>query len=113
MLGCDALVAAGAWLAEPVETRASRSRKRRAKADREDARWLRERLAEGNACAAGTGAAGSLLDRAGGREHDAWSPVTRRYVHAPSAMPRSATKSRQAWSRVACLPRRVLRVVEG
>jgi transposase len=40
---CDALVAAGAWrhLAEPVETRALRGRKRRAKTDREDARWLR------------------------------------------------------------------------
>jgi transposase len=41
---CDALVAAGAvaHLAEPVETRALRGRKRRAKTDREDARWLRE-----------------------------------------------------------------------
>ena len=40
---CDALVAAGAvpHLAEPVETRALRGRKRRAKTDREDARWLR------------------------------------------------------------------------
>src|SRR3954454_20618424 len=46
---CDALVAAGATphLAEPVETRALRGRKRRAKTDREDARWLRELLAEG------------------------------------------------------------------
>ena len=46
---CDALVAAGAvaHLAEPVETRALRGRKRRAKTDREDARWLRELLAEG------------------------------------------------------------------
>jgi len=37
---CDALVAAGAvpHLAEPVETRALRGRKRRAKTDREDAR---------------------------------------------------------------------------
>src|SRR3954469_5183802 len=45
----DALVAAGATphLAEPVETRALRGRKRRAKTDREDARWLRELLAEG------------------------------------------------------------------
>ena len=34
-------------LAEPVETRALRGRKRRAKTDREDARWLRELLAEG------------------------------------------------------------------
>jgi transposase len=42
-------VAAGATphLAEPVETRALRGRKRRAKTDREDARWLRELLAEG------------------------------------------------------------------
>jgi transposase len=41
---CDALAAAGAvaHLAEPVETRALRGRKRRAKTDREDARWLRE-----------------------------------------------------------------------
>src|SRR3954465_15118834 len=40
---CDALAAAGATphLAEPVETRALRGRKRRAKTDREDARWLR------------------------------------------------------------------------
>jgi transposase len=46
---CDALAAAGATphLAEPVETRALRGRKRRAKTDREDARWLRERLSEG------------------------------------------------------------------
>jgi transposase len=46
---CAALVAAGATphLAEPVETRALRGRKRRAKTDREDARWLRELLAEG------------------------------------------------------------------
>src|SRR3954451_8958095 len=38
---CDALAAAGATphLAEPVETRALRGRKRRAKTDREDARW--------------------------------------------------------------------------
>ena len=42
---CDALAAAGAvaHLAEPVETRALRGRKRRAKTDREDARWLRTR----------------------------------------------------------------------
>ena len=46
---CDALVAAGAvaHLAEPVETHALRSRKRRAKTDREDARWLRELLTDG------------------------------------------------------------------
>src|SRR3954465_10465587 len=46
---CDALAAAGAvaHLAEPVETRAWRGRKRRAKTDREDARWLRELLVEG------------------------------------------------------------------
>src|SRR5215218_9859852 len=46
---CDALVAAGATphLAEPVETRALRGRNRRAKTDREDARWLRELLADG------------------------------------------------------------------
>jgi transposase len=46
---CDALVAAGATphLAEPVETSALRGRRRRAKTDREDARWLRELLAEG------------------------------------------------------------------
>jgi transposase len=46
---CDARVAAGAvaHLAEPVETRALRGRKRRAKTDREDARWLRELLADG------------------------------------------------------------------
>jgi transposase len=46
---CDALVEAGArpHLAEPVETRALRGRKRRAKTDREDARWLRELLGDG------------------------------------------------------------------
>ena len=45
----EALAATGAvaHLAEPVETRALRGRKRRAKTDREDARWLRELLAEG------------------------------------------------------------------
>ena len=36
-----------AHLAEPVETRALRGRKRRAKTDREDARWLRQLLGEG------------------------------------------------------------------
>jgi transposase len=46
---CGALVAAGAvaHLAEPVETRALRGRKRRAKTGREDARWLRELLCDG------------------------------------------------------------------
>ena len=46
---CDALTAAGAvaHLAEPVETRALRGRKRRAKTDREDARWLRESAPSG------------------------------------------------------------------
>jgi hypothetical protein len=34
-------------LAEPVETRALRGRKRRPKTDRDDARWLRELLADG------------------------------------------------------------------
>jgi transposase len=45
----NALTAMGAvaHLAEPVETSALRGRKRRAKTDREDARWLRELLAEG------------------------------------------------------------------
>src|SRR3954465_15838805 len=49
LLVCDALAAAGAvaHLAEPVETRALRGRKRRAKTDREDARWLRELLSDG------------------------------------------------------------------
>jgi transposase len=36
-----------AHLAEPVEARALRGRKRRAKTDREDARWLRELLVDG------------------------------------------------------------------
>jgi transposase len=45
---CDALSRAGvAHLAEPVETRALRGRKRRAKTDRQDARWLRQLLSEG------------------------------------------------------------------
>jgi len=46
---CVALDRAGAiaHLAEPVETSALRGRKRRAKTDREDARWLRELLSEG------------------------------------------------------------------
>jgi transposase len=46
---CEALVEAGAtpYLAEPVETSALRGKKRRAKIDREDARWLRTLLCEG------------------------------------------------------------------
>jgi transposase len=46
---CGALAGAGAvaHLAEPVETRALRGRKRRARTDREDERWLRELLADG------------------------------------------------------------------
>jgi transposase len=46
---CEALVEVGAipHLAEPVETSALRGRKRRAKTDREDARWLRTLLCEG------------------------------------------------------------------
>jgi transposase len=46
---CKALAEAGAvaHLAEPVETSALRGKKRRAKTDREDARWLRELLADG------------------------------------------------------------------
>jgi transposase len=45
----EALIEAGAipHLAEPVETSALRGTKRRAKTDREDARWLRTLLAEG------------------------------------------------------------------
>lgn len=46
---CQALERSGAvsHLAEPVETSALRGRKRRAKTDREDARWLRELLNDG------------------------------------------------------------------
>ena len=46
---CEALAGAGAvaHLAEPVETSALRGRKRRAKTDREDARWLRALLCDG------------------------------------------------------------------
>jgi transposase len=46
---CEALVAAGAvpHLAEPAETSAKRGKKRRAKTDRADARWLRTLLGEG------------------------------------------------------------------
>jgi transposase len=46
---CRALERCGAvaHLAEPVETSALRGRKRRAKTDRADARWLRELLVEG------------------------------------------------------------------
>jgi transposase len=46
---CEALTKAGAvaHLAEPVETSALRGNKRRAKTDREDARWLRTLLCEG------------------------------------------------------------------
>jgi transposase len=46
---CRALERAGAvvHLAEPAETRALRGKKRRAKTDREDARWLRQLLFEG------------------------------------------------------------------
>jgi transposase len=45
---CEALRQAGATshLAEPAETSARRGKKRRAKTDREDARWLRTLLAE-------------------------------------------------------------------
>jgi transposase len=46
---CEALREAGATrhLAEPAETSARRGKKRRAKTDHEDARWLRTLLAEG------------------------------------------------------------------
>jgi transposase len=46
---CEALCEAGAipHLAEPVETSALGGKKRRAKTDRADARWLRELLCEG------------------------------------------------------------------
>ena len=46
---CRALVQTGAVadLAEPVETSALRGRKRRAKTDRADAKWLRQLLCEG------------------------------------------------------------------
>lgn len=46
---CEALSEAGATphLAEPTETAARRGKKRRAKTDREDARWLRMLLSEG------------------------------------------------------------------
>jgi transposase len=46
---CEALRAAGAvpHLAEPAETSALRGKKRRAKTDRADARWLRTLLCEG------------------------------------------------------------------
>jgi transposase len=46
---CEALKRAGAvaHLAEPVKTSALRGKKRRAKTDREDARWLRTLLCEG------------------------------------------------------------------
>jgi transposase len=46
---CEALRAAraGVHLAETAETRARRGTKRRAKTDRQDARWLRTLLAEG------------------------------------------------------------------
>ncbi len=46
---CRALEPAGvvAHLAQPVETSALRGRKRRAKTDRADARWLRQLLSEG------------------------------------------------------------------
>jgi transposase len=49
LLVCEALRAAGAGvhLAETAETRALRGKKRRAKTDRQDARWLRTLLAEG------------------------------------------------------------------
>ncbi len=51
---CEALREAGATphLAEPVETSALRGKKRRAKTDRADARWLRTLLCEGRLPAA-------------------------------------------------------------
>ena len=45
--GRSSAAAAIAHLAEPVETSALRGRKRRAKTDRADARWLRQLLCEG------------------------------------------------------------------
>ncbi|SRR6266536_6089545 len=49
LFACEALVEAGAvpHLAEPAETSARRGKKRRAKTDRTDARWLRTLLCEG------------------------------------------------------------------
>jgi hypothetical protein len=48
---CETLVESGAvpHLAEPFETSALRGKERRAKTDREDARWLRTLLCEGSA----------------------------------------------------------------
>ena len=46
------LMRAGSMRRPPAVTRALRGRKRRAKTDREDARWLRELLAEGRLPAA-------------------------------------------------------------
>jgi hypothetical protein len=89
---CEALVLAGAipHLAEPVETSALRGKKRRAKTDREDARWLRTLLCEGRlpeawipprACASGAPARGcarrwSTSARPGGSESRQRSSTT-------------------------------------
>ena len=91
---CEALVEAGAvpHLAEPVETSALRGKKRRAKTDREDARWLRD--------AALRGAAAGGLDPAGARArvahpHPAAQDAGRRAHELAAASPSDALPSRR------------------
>jgi hypothetical protein len=83
-------------LAEPVETRALRGRKRRAKTDREDARWLRELLAEG-------------------RLPEAWIPPELTLCELGDV--RRLSASRKSWPRVAteriAPPERRKRLTEG
>jgi magnesium transporter len=80
---CEALRAAGAGvhLAETVETRARRGNKRRAKTDRQDARWPRTLLAEG-------------------RLPQSWIPPThvREWRTAPGCAGRSSTSAAPAFA---------------
>src|SRR4051794_36363162 len=117
---CDALLAAGAvaHLAEPVETRALRGRKRRAKTDREDARWLRELLAEGRLPEAWIPPEHVRQWRSRARmrhtlidERTQWMQLSRRpsITTASAARPRSCALARGArsWTRSRCRPMRV------
>src|SRR5579863_27092 len=80
-----------AHLAEPVETSALRGRKRRAKTDRTDAKWLRQLLCEGRTVAGGMEPAGAcapmalpheVAQLAGGRA-DRLDPANPRHPVSP------------------------------
>ncbi|HYM52883.1 MAG TPA: transposase, partial [Candidatus Dormibacteraeota bacterium] len=92
---CEALREAGAsaHLAEPAETSALRGPKRRAKTDREDARWLRALLAEG-------------------RLPEAWIPPPARTARVPAMPPTrheaAVTAPRTPWRTPRCRASRPL-----